>query len=488
MKLADNLKKIRKENNLSQEQLAEKLGVSRQAVSKWESGQSYPEMDKVLLICKLFNYKMDELMNENIKDVNETKQFKNNINKYIEDFFIFITKTVDMFSSMKFKQKMKCIVEQLFVGLFRFLISLIVGAICSEILFGILGGLPYTIYGPIRSILQSIYIILATILGVTVLLHIFKIRYLDYYEIIKNDNLKDNTEDKEENQEQKKFIIKKNKEKIIIRDPEHSQSKFLVGTMKIVLCFIKFIAICMAVGFSISFIGLTTMLVLSFLFVKTGLVFFGAFIGITAVLIINYAILQILYNFIVSKKTHKTIIAILIFISLVLEGISIGMIMIGITNFKITQADNEIKDTYTFNMTDNLSFGGWYGELEYIETDSNDIKIEVVHSKYYNQICENENETIYLYFFNDNSKIIENIKEVIKDINNKEIKDYYNPQIYVYASQENIQKLRQNAESQYERLRQEEIDVLNNKNEQLEIEITELKEELSKGTLTENMN
>ena len=37
MNLGDNLKKIRKENNLSQEQLAEKLGVSRQSVSKWES-------------------------------------------------------------------------------------------------------------------------------------------------------------------------------------------------------------------------------------------------------------------------------------------------------------------------------------------------------------------------------------------------------------------------------------------------------------------
>ena len=48
MNLADNLKRIRKDNNLSQEQLAEKLGVSRQSVSKWESGLSYPEMDKVL--------------------------------------------------------------------------------------------------------------------------------------------------------------------------------------------------------------------------------------------------------------------------------------------------------------------------------------------------------------------------------------------------------------------------------------------------------
>ena len=63
MNLADNLKKIRKDNNLSQEQLAEKLGVSRQSVSKWESGLSYPEMDKVLQICQLFNLNINELIN-----------------------------------------------------------------------------------------------------------------------------------------------------------------------------------------------------------------------------------------------------------------------------------------------------------------------------------------------------------------------------------------------------------------------------------------
>ena len=40
MKFSENLKRIRKENNLSQEQLAEKVGVSRQAVSKWESRRS----------------------------------------------------------------------------------------------------------------------------------------------------------------------------------------------------------------------------------------------------------------------------------------------------------------------------------------------------------------------------------------------------------------------------------------------------------------
>ena len=43
MNLSENLKKIRKEHNISQEQLAEQLGVSRQSVSKWESGLSFPK-------------------------------------------------------------------------------------------------------------------------------------------------------------------------------------------------------------------------------------------------------------------------------------------------------------------------------------------------------------------------------------------------------------------------------------------------------------
>ena len=196
MKLSENLKRIRKDNNLSQEQLAEKLGVSRQAVSKWESGQSYPEMDKVLLICKLFNYNLDELMNENIKEVDETKQSKININKYVDDFFNFITKTIDMFSVMKFRQRIKCLIEQFIIGVILFIVFIILGAIGSSILSGLLGGLYYAIH----SFCASIYIVFSLIAGVTIMLHIFKIRYLDYYEIVKDENEK---EDLRENDTEK---------------------------------------------------------------------------------------------------------------------------------------------------------------------------------------------------------------------------------------------------------------------------------------------
>lgn len=68
MTLGDKLAKLRKENNYTQEQLADVLGVSRQAVSKWESNISYPETDKLIRMGELFNCSMDYLL----KDTEET--------------------------------------------------------------------------------------------------------------------------------------------------------------------------------------------------------------------------------------------------------------------------------------------------------------------------------------------------------------------------------------------------------------------------------
>ncbi len=495
MKLSDNIKIIRKDNNLSQEQFAEQLGVSRQAVSKWESGQSYPEMDKVLLICKLYNYNIDELMNENVKEVSETKQYKININKYIDDFFGFITKTVDMLSSMTLKQKIKCFIEQIITIIFLVCVFAILGGICSSVLVGLIGGLADTVYYTIRNILESIYIILALGVGITILLHIFKIRYLDYYEFVKEDNIKESSEELEDsisdnsnNEEKKKIVIKKDKEKIIIRDPEHSQSKFLTGIIKAVLWCIKSIAVFIGINFAFSFIGLIILLVLSFLFVKTGITFLGGFLGIISALIINFLILQILYNFIISKKNHKTRIARLLISALVLAGIGIGMILIGVTKFNIIEepdTNTEIEDTYNIQMTDNLSINDGIDNIEYIETDSNEIKIVVKHSKYYKMDLKNTNGIIYIHTYEDKSKFMDLIRNIINDINNKEIKNYYPKYIInVYASKDNIEKLKQNIYIQYEKRNRLEIENLYKENGILENQISELESKLEEREST----
>ena len=70
MKFGDNLKKLRTMKKMSQETLAEKVDVSRQSISKWETGESYPEMNNLLKLCKIFHCKISDLVNDNIIDVN----------------------------------------------------------------------------------------------------------------------------------------------------------------------------------------------------------------------------------------------------------------------------------------------------------------------------------------------------------------------------------------------------------------------------------
>lgn len=64
MKFKEKLMLLRKKSMLSQEQLAEKLDVTRQTVSKWELGQSKPDMDKLTAMSKLFNVSIDVLTND----------------------------------------------------------------------------------------------------------------------------------------------------------------------------------------------------------------------------------------------------------------------------------------------------------------------------------------------------------------------------------------------------------------------------------------
>ena len=70
MKFGDNLKQIRKSKKISQEELAEKLGVSRQSVSKWETGENYPRMQNIMCLCTIFKCNINELVHEDFVDIN----------------------------------------------------------------------------------------------------------------------------------------------------------------------------------------------------------------------------------------------------------------------------------------------------------------------------------------------------------------------------------------------------------------------------------
>lgn len=62
VEIANRLQQLRKKNNLSQEELAEKIGISRQAVSKWERAEASPDTDNLILLSKLYKVSLDELL------------------------------------------------------------------------------------------------------------------------------------------------------------------------------------------------------------------------------------------------------------------------------------------------------------------------------------------------------------------------------------------------------------------------------------------
>lgn len=79
MNLNQKITQLRNDNNWSQEELAEKLNVSRQSVSKWESGQAKPDLDKIIALSDIFDVSTDYLLKD---DTEEEKSNNTSTNKH----------------------------------------------------------------------------------------------------------------------------------------------------------------------------------------------------------------------------------------------------------------------------------------------------------------------------------------------------------------------------------------------------------------------
>ncbi len=532
MNLSDNLKKIRKENNLSQEQLAEKLGVSRQAVSKWESNLAYPEMDKVLQICNMFDLNIDELLNQNVKEVKKNKQSKLNINKYIDSFLNYITKTINMLSSMTFKNQVKCIFEQGVIIAFMFIVAVILKELLFDtIIVDLLSIFPesiyYAIFGFVKDLFLVAYIIFCTIL----LLHIFKIRYLDYYEFsfkdedendndkieeneeikIKEDNKENEIKNEDESHEKikksKKFL-KRDREKIIIRDPKHSEYKFMSGLFKCLLLCIKAFVIIIDIFILIGLFTLIVLLTLSFVIAKSGLLFVGVVISLLATIIITIEFLLITFNFILDKKTNKNNIALYILIPIIILPIGVGLSIMSFKDFKIIDSyDGKyiIKDEVTYKMDkDLLIYRDLYyleDEITYVESDNKDVRIEFEHLPYCKiKVYTDNNKVTYNNYCYDDVSMIDGIKYMVNLINKKVlINPNYTLHTYVYTTKENINILKSNMKKYYEDEEKEYYEdrinelinntsELNSINNELEQKINDLENQLNEKNIEIDSN
>ena len=96
MSFGERLQAVRRRNELTQEEFAEHLKVSRQAVSKWESSRGYPEIEKIIYICNRYGTTMDELFAEEVPTAQEeeassptvTEEYRDNrsLKKILSDF------------------------------------------------------------------------------------------------------------------------------------------------------------------------------------------------------------------------------------------------------------------------------------------------------------------------------------------------------------------------------------------------------------------
>lgn len=103
MELNAQIKKCRTELNLSQEELTEKVYVTRQTISNWENGKSYPDIHSLLLLSSLFNVSLDQLIKGDIETMKEmineqeVKKFNYNGNIFSIHFLILIISAAPLF-------------------------------------------------------------------------------------------------------------------------------------------------------------------------------------------------------------------------------------------------------------------------------------------------------------------------------------------------------------------------------------------------------
>ena len=93
MNMADRIQYLRKAKGLSQEELADRVGVSRQAVSKWESGQSTPDLEKIIILSDIFGVTTDYILKgiePTGKDADNSKEFAGKVLYIASTAFVFI--------------------------------------------------------------------------------------------------------------------------------------------------------------------------------------------------------------------------------------------------------------------------------------------------------------------------------------------------------------------------------------------------------------
>ena len=426
MFFATNLQKLRKRENMSQEALAEKLDVTRQSVSKWESGASYPEMDKLISICKIFNVDMDTLVNGDVDIDSLDKESSINTKDILDKFNTLMKKIVCLFESMSFKE----IIEFL-VTVFLLVIIIIVGTIPKDIIENLIGtnlleGITYV--GPtLNTLFRLIVDILYSVFAIVIFAYVLKIKYLDRIKIKEDTDKEIVAKVKEKRVEEV--------EKVIIKDNSSNSNSLTRLLAKIIIYIIKFFVVLFLFAPLICIVVLAVMLGFEVLFVIKGLPLVGILLWTIAGIIISALCFEVPLNFVINHKNNYKRIMITLLISLVI--VIIGSIIFAFEFFSITYVNELPKDvktkeiSETLPMTNNFkTIGYYYNDIEYVVDDSltDEIEVDVTYYDYLiNNNIEIEVHNNNLLVYMDSPKEFsfkEALDKVSKDIKDGKIYNY----------------------------------------------------------------
>ena len=156
MNIGKRIQELRKKNNLTQEELAERVDVARQTISKWELEETSPDLNQINKIADAFNISIDEFINSNVKSGN-----KKDKNTFVKILSIILKVIIGILS------------YGLIISLSVFIIACLMVALLLIIKSNLNGIIPYIPYG--CTILISVTLILLSVL--TLLGNIYLIKF-----------------------------------------------------------------------------------------------------------------------------------------------------------------------------------------------------------------------------------------------------------------------------------------------------------------------
>jgi len=454
MSFRKNLEYLRKGKKLSQEDLADKLDVSRQSVSKWESGAAYPETEKILAICKIFDCTLDELMNQDMREEKLEESRKYTFNDFLKSVTGIVDRSIRMVTSMNARSLIKFVLE---IGILLLLIVLMRWPFQYIFNAGsnIFTQIDNRYFDVLRAFWKFLIDIVYLVVAVVSFVYIYKVRFLDAFEGIevKETLKKKKVEEKEDQSTVVKSEVKEVK-KVEKRNVDFGIFRFLG---KVVLFFVKcFVAFC-TLFIVFFFLCSVAGVVVSISWMFEGVVFFGVLLFLLTLIAFLGMLIVVLYNFIFNRKTAWKKILVVFLITLIGFGISAGVGFLEFKEFSVNTecgsaltSDMEVKE---FEMRDNLAVQVSNGPRTYIVDNSlgNMIRVEVRYSKKYSEVhIEERGDDVLVHRVDKGISFKDIYKIFLHDLKRKELRgnyrDAFGDCVTIYASRENMDKLQQNWE------------------------------------------